>query len=79
MSSRIAAAAAAESLPRKAKPVADHTSCPTNAKTATYVSPPLHDASLRSLAPSPRAPQLQSAWAGAAGGGEAPHSRPRAD
>ena len=51
-------AAAAESLPRKAKPVADHTSCPANATAATYVSPPLHDATSRFRPPSPHAPQL---------------------
>ena len=50
-------AAAAESLPRKAKPVADHTSCPVIATTATYVSPPLHDATSRFRPPSPHAPQ----------------------
>ena len=50
-------AAAAESLPRKAKPVADHTSCPGIATTATYVSPPLHDATSRFRPPSPHAPQ----------------------
>ena len=49
--------AAAESLPRKAKPVADHTSCPGIATTATYVSPPLHDATSRFRPPSPHAPQ----------------------